>query len=300
MRARHPSAALRVYALILAVNAPDTGREANHTCQERSAGDVKGSIIKDMARINQTAADSIQRYKKLGRSFFVALTLPNLQGAEAQIQAACDGVQLVELRVDLLEQQEDFSSFKEFVVRQVRLLRSYTDLDILFTVRTKTQGGSFPDGDPDGLVELYKLGLDLGVEFLDVEMQLDAKYIEEIVSLKGSTALLMSHHDWVGQLSWADGSWKTWYEKGLEYGDIVKLVGTAQAFKDNIALETFRGAVRQPEVPLIAINMGRAGQTSRILNNFMTPVTHPALSKAAPGQLSVSEIRQAMALMGLD
>jgi len=45
--------------------------------------------------------------------------------------------------------------------------------------------------------------------------------------------------------------------------------------------------------------MGRAGQASRILNGFMTPVSHPALPfKAAPGQLSAAEIRQGLSLMG--
>jgi pentafunctional AROM polypeptide len=53
------------------------------------------------------------------------------------------------------------------------------------------------------------------------------------------------------------------------------------------------------DVRVIAINMGRKGQLSRILNSFMTPVSHPALPfKAAPGQLSAAEIRQGLALMG--
>jgi pentafunctional AROM polypeptide len=50
---------------------------------------------------------------------------------------------------------------------------------------------------------------------------------------------------------------------------------------------------------LIAINMGDQGQLSRILNGFMTPVSHPSLPfKAAPGQLSATEIRRGLALMG--
>ena len=45
--------------------------------------------------------------------------------------------------------------------------------------------------------------------------------------------------------------------------------------------------------------MGPFGKLSRVLNGFMTPVSHPSLpAKAAPGQLSASEIRQALALTG--
>src|SRR5690606_28214839 len=42
------------------------------------------------------------------------------------------------------------------------------------------------------------------------------------------------------------------------------------------------------------------GQLSRVLNTFLTPVTHPVLPvKAAPGQLSIPEIHQALHLLGL-
>ena len=45
--------------------------------------------------------------------------------------------------------------------------------------------------------------------------------------------------------------------------------------------------------------MGRAGQLSRIQNEFLTPVSHPSLPfKAAPGQLSAAEIRTALSLHG--
>ncbi|KAK4696737.1 hypothetical protein P7C71_g1243, partial [Lecanoromycetidae sp. Uapishka_2] len=45
--------------------------------------------------------------------------------------------------------------------------------------------------------------------------------------------------------------------------------------------------------------MGQQGQLSRIQNDFLTPVSHPALPfKAAPGQLSAAEIRTALTLHG--
>jgi pentafunctional AROM polypeptide len=53
------------------------------------------------------------------------------------------------------------------------------------------------------------------------------------------------------------------------------------------------------DTPLIAINMGEKGKLSRVLNGFMTPVSHPNLPfKAAPGQLSAAEIRTALSLVG--
>jgi pentafunctional AROM polypeptide len=50
---------------------------------------------------------------------------------------------------------------------------------------------------------------------------------------------------------------------------------------------------------MIAINMGATGSLSRILNGFLTPVSHPDLPfKAAPGQMSAAEIRRGRALLG--
>jgi pentafunctional AROM polypeptide len=95
-------------------------------------------------------------------------------------------------------------------------------------------------------------------------------------------------------------SWIKFYNKALEWGDIIKLVGVAQNLDDNTALRKFKNwAAEAHDVPLIAINMGDQGQLSRILNGFMTPVSHPSLPfKAAPGQLSATEIRKGLSLMG--
>jgi pentafunctional AROM polypeptide len=69
--------------------------------------------------------------------------------------------------------------------------------------------------------------------------------------------------------------------------------------QDNYDLEKFREWAATHDVPFIAMNMGEAGKLSRILNNYLTPVTHSALPfKAAPGQLSVVEIHQALTLLG--
>jgi pentafunctional AROM polypeptide len=95
-------------------------------------------------------------------------------------------------------------------------------------------------------------------------------------------------------------SWMQSYNRALEYGDVIKLVGVAKTLDDNTALRKFKTWAEQAhETPLIAINMGDTGQLSRILNGFMTPVSHPSLPfKAAPGQLSATEIRRGLSLMG--
>jgi len=91
------------------------------------------------------------------------------------------------------------------------------------------------------------------------------------------------------------------YNKALQYGDVIKLVGVARLYEDNHALAEFRNNLRKShDTPLIAINMAELGKLSRIENGFLTPVWHPKLSiAAAPGQMSASQIRQALSLHGV-
>ncbi|KAJ2825980.1 hypothetical protein IWW50_002594 [Coemansia erecta] len=74
----------------------------------------------------------------------------------------------------------------------------------------------------------------------------------------------------------------------------------ARAHDDNVLCQRFVQCHHSPNVPLIALNMGYAGQMSRVLCPYLTPVTHPLLtSAAAPGQISMREIHQARALLAV-
>jgi pentafunctional AROM polypeptide len=101
-------------------------------------------------------------------------------------------------------------------------------------------------------------------------------------------------------MSWKNASWIQYYNRALQYGNIIKLVGIARTPEDNFDLARFKARMQQAQkTPMIAMNMGKAGKLSRVLNRFLTPVSHPALPfKAAPGQMSAAEIRRGLALLG--
>ena len=232
---------------------------------------------------------------KKTQSFFVSLTLPRIGDALGLIPAVIVGSDAVELRVDLLSSQDP-----DFVTEQVALLRVLSNIPIIYTVRTESQGGKFPDDDHGARMELYRLGLRLGVEYLDVEISHDISGLDELSMAKRHTKIIASHHDPLGQLSWKNASWIAFYNRALQHGDIIKLVGVAKSIEDNFDLARFKARMLQSrDTPIIALNMGTAGQLSRVLNGFLTPVAHSALPfKAAPGQLTAAEIRQALALLG--
>ena len=248
--------------------------------------------------------DALEAIHRKRHSFFVALTFPDLRPHLDLLPIVAIGSDAVELRVDLLE---DPSSEKagipslEYVTNQISLLRSRISHPIVYTLRTVSQGGRFPDHAYDEALSLYRLAFRMGCEFVDLEIAFPDSLLQSALAMKMYSRIIASHHDPRGILSWSKGTWQPFYNRALQFGEIVKLVGVASTIDDNFSLRRFTQTVQaqNPSIPIIAINMGPAGQTSRILNDFMTPVSHPALPfKAAPGQLSAAEIRRGLSLMG--
>lgn len=246
--------------------------------------------------------DSLALIKKKKFSYFVALTFPDLKPHLQLLPKICTGSDAVELRVDLLREPDTKETVPslEYVTEQLSLLRSVIALPIIFTIRTVSQGGRFPDDAHSEALALYTLAIRMACEFVDLELSWPDQLLTTVSSMKGFSKIIASHHDPTGALSWRDSDFMPFYQKAVQYGDVVKLIGVAKALEDNFALQNYQSRVTaQHDIPMIAINMGEKGQMSRILNKFMTPVSHPALpSKAAPGQLSIAEINRGLALVG--
>ncbi|KAF5310130.1 hypothetical protein D9619_010374 [Psilocybe cf. subviscida] len=242
------------------------------------------------------------------RSYFLSLTYPDVTHAAEHMDELTQGADAVELRVDLLKSPKDYEVIGHsippiaYVQHQVSALRRLTSLPIVFTVRTVSQGGAFPDAAQKESIELLRLALAIGVEYIDAEITLPEKQLKDLSARKGFSKIIASYHDWSGNLKWDSALVKEKYDAASQLGDIVKIVGKATSIKDNFALYNFVSqANSQPNAkPIIAINMGVEGQMSRILNSTFSPVSHPLLpNKAAPGQLSFRQIQQALHLIGL-
>lgn len=229
------------------------------------------------------------------RSYFVCLTYPDLKEGNAleNLSKITSGADAVELRVDLLK-----SYNHDFVAEQIALLRNHTEIPIIFTLRTVSQGGKFPDSEYERISELTELAFKMGVDYVDMELSLPESLFSTLVANKRFTRIIGSHHDFSGEFKWDNSEWENKYNFAVNSNvDIIKFVGTALEFTDNFVLEAFRKT--HTAKPLIAINMRRLGQLSRIVNPLLTPVTHPLLpNSAAPGQLSIKQINQSLYLIG--
>lgn len=222
------------------------------------------------------------------RSSFVCLTFTDLTEHLDKLTDITYGCDAVEVRIDHLADLDHTN-----VSKQLSSLRTATNsLPIIFTIRTREQGGKFPNEEIALMEKLFFLALKAGVEFIDVELSLPTSLQYKVLNHKGRTKIIGSHHDFKGIHPWDGPEWESRYAQALTLDvDIIKFVGTAKTFEDNLLLEKFRDAHKTK--PLVAVNMSAVGKISRVLNSFMTPITSDLLpGVAAPGQLTLSEINK--------
>ncbi|KAJ1900322.1 3-dehydroquinate dehydratase (3-dehydroquinase), partial [Coemansia sp. IMI 209127] len=269
-------------------------------------------IERDFIRLLRFAtARDLNRVDLAHPSFFVSLTAPDvrdyLPNSLSQLTA---GANAIELRTDLLLAAPAFAAadladagvqdaFVHYVHRQFTVLRHSSSLPVVFTVRTAPQGGAFP-ASADGLrVRLLHSAVKWGAEYVDVEVDGAAP---GVYAARQQSLVIASYHDVSGErLRWDEDEFAgEMLARARSCGDIAKLISVARTWDDNLACQRFVQRNHSVDAPLIALNMGYAGQLSRVLCPCLTPVTHPLLtSAAAPGQISVRQINEARALAGL-
>lgn len=167
----------------------------------------------------------------------------------------------------------------------------------LATNRRKEEGGSWQGSETERIEELLK-ALTLGASIIDIELRSpDVKSV--VAQVKGWAECLVSYHDFD----------KTPPPDELRYiilrqqdagADICKLVTTARAFPDNLAvLQLIKDF---PEIKIVSFAMGDAGRLSRLLSplagGYFTFASSETGSESAPGQVSAEEMCEYYGVLG--
>jgi 3-dehydroquinate dehydratase type I len=164
-----------------------------------------------------------ENYASKEQTFIIPLTFPNINHAKPIIERISYGGDLWELRVDLLSPAAaDMTSVNlpspEYVKDQVQALQSMSDLPILFTIRTKSQGGKFPDDAVYEAMELMLLAVTCGIQYIDVEIEWPQTLLDEIISKKKSTKLVASYHSWTGDIRWTSQELQKRFKAANDFG----------------------------------------------------------------------------------
>lgn len=144
---------------------------------EEGKGYAKADLSRLVAFARKSKPSSEDVALDMGKNtFFLSLTFEDFEPHKALLPDLTEGVDAMELRVDLLANHNPYS-----VLRQLSILRRYTGyLPVVFTIRSKGQCGAFPD-DPEALFRLARWGLRAGCEVMDVEANWPMSYREGLI-----------------------------------------------------------------------------------------------------------------------
>jgi len=260
-------------------------------------------------------------------AFFLSLSFPEITNAEPYIEAMCQDVDAMEFRADLLSCRDDRFELLYSLQKIREMCRPHAtrapmlpylggviddSLPVVYTVRTAHQAGTYPD-DEEGIAKMFdllQLGLRGGVEVLDVESAWDKQKTDDILSQvedRYATQVLGSHHVVGKKVSdeEAIGIYRRCALNGRAHGakvvlSIMEEADDHQAFHASAASIKMAAAAGDPIIPHIGLILGDVGKYSRVLNIPFTPVNHESLPfKAAPGQMTASELMATRLIMGL-
>lgn len=164
------------------------------------------------------------------------------------------------------------------------LLRARTR-PILFTCRTESEGGRFPDARRTERLKLLEDAARLGFDMLDVEARAG---FDALVAARAGRGLVLSWHDLEG----TPGDLEEVYQRmARERPDVVKIAVTAREIGDlGRVLALAARHARDPGPRLVAIAMGPHGIASRVLGGrYLAPFTFASAAagrESAPGQLT--------------
>ncbi|KTW30439.1 pentafunctional AROM polypeptide [Pneumocystis jirovecii RU7] len=262
--------------------------------------DIKPSFHKFL-KIITGEYDPFPQILKKERSYFISLALSDIQNLYHLLDDITIGCDAIELRIDLFQKQKGINKYPslKYIAEQISLLRQKTNFPLIYTLRTTDHGGSFVFEEKIAK-KIILHGAKLGVEFIDIQLNMPTKLFKIIQDSWPYTKIIASFHSIEKPISCDDFEWIQKYKEAQQHGHIVKLVGMSTSFEDNFLLKEFKKKIAYEKIPSIIINTGINGQLSRIINVFMTPVTHSLLSsKTALGQLSIKDINIALHIMGL-
>ncbi|XP_038901058.1 bifunctional 3-dehydroquinate dehydratase/shikimate dehydrogenase, chloroplastic [Benincasa hispida] len=206
--------------------------------------------------------------------------------ADLMIADACkaktSGADLVEIRLD---------SLKIFNPQtDLQILTKECPLPTLFTYRPKWECGQY-DGDENERLEVLRLAMELGADYVDVELQVAREFIDSIRGKKPQKfKVIVSSHNYQETPS-LDDLGKLVARIQESGADIVKIATTALDITD---VSRIFHIIVHSQVPVIGLVMGERGLISRILcakfGGYLTFATLEAGIISAPGQPTIQDL----------
>ncbi|XP_078440173.1 dehydroquinate dehydratase, putative / shikimate dehydrogenase isoform X2 [Wolffia australiana] len=212
----------------------------------------------------------------------VAKTVDQMLNDVGRAKAA--GADVVEIRLDHL------ATFSPR--RDLETLLKGRLLPFIITYRPKWEGGEY-EGDDNERLDVLRLAMEMGADYVDVELKVAHEFVESISEKKPDNfKLIVSSHNYESTPSLETLGDLVARIQAVG-ADIVKIATFATDISD--VARMFRIIVhRQRQVPIIGLVMGERGVISRILcpkfGGFLTFAILDGGKESAPGQPTITEL----------
>ena len=230
------------------------------------------------------------------------IAVPVMEKSEDGIKAAFN--RLLQKGADLIEWRADcFSDIGD--PNKVEKLLSFAPENLLFTVRTKSEGGFF-SGSLNDYFSLLKLSARtkkakiIDVQYRDVSSQDAASFVQELKEY--GVKVLISYHDFSGTPSYEEME-ELLYSMKDSGASIVKLAVTAKNEEEALRLLSLSESFTRnnPDTDTVTISMGPYGILSRIggavTGSFITFAAEDRDRASAPGQLIFDDMKSVLSLI---
>ena len=188
---------------------------------------------------------------------------------------------LIELRVDYLRNAG------------LGLLFQNRKKPFIVTHRRKEEGGRYR-GDERKRLGVLQEAIDLGTDYVDVELATERSWLQGLIRNKRSTRIILSFHDFRKTPPQKELQGLLDQMVGLE-ADVVKIVSFARSWEDNLNILSLIPFAKERKQKIVAFCMGEKGKISRIFSPFLGAAwTYASLNQSktsAPGQLTAQALK---------
>jgi 3-dehydroquinate dehydratase type I len=205
-----------------------------------------------------------------------------VEKALVAIQEANQWADLIELRADYLQRMDLAplleNRWKPFIV----------------TNRRRKEGGKYK-GDERERLSVLREAIELGSDFIDVELATEKSSLRALARNKGRTQVILSFHHFQRTPSLKE--LQTLCGQMIQLrADVVKIVPFARTWEDNLTILSLIPYAKERGQKIVAFCMGEKGKLSRVFSPFLGAAwTYASLNQSkasAPGQLTVAEVRE--------
>ena len=191
----------------------------------------------------------------------ICIITENIEKSLPLLSQLSKDIAIIEFRADALSQHSIDS-----IQSQLQLLKKNTSLPILFTLRSKREGGNFQNNE-EMIFEILHMAIKEECAYIDMEIHWSKENIRNLIKNKGKSKIIASFHNYE----------KTYTQKGLRHiarrcmytkADIIRIGMTAQCIQDNMRVfELIDFINKKYKTPIISYCMGDKGRISYVLGN---------------------------------